>query len=294
MNQLINNEWDFPVGKYYYISDDVDGSLDSFTVRRGKQNFSNLPPRVQKALNNRLCYSSEYMQITGQGMSDVFCNLNKQVAVNAQEFRNAKWVPWADYVREIRSKIGKTLLTRMFKQYITRLRGDEFIVDCLDLVLNAITIDENGEFSYSSINQSSKDNLYLSSWDDFDNEYYFDKFVDLMDYVEKMFQEGILHTNGKLVRTSLIRNIYWMMCNGLETYEEVAIALKCHEEYEDSDEVYESASPLKDPQTFKDACRGTGPDNIEICHMIFQKIITEVEQTLLNDEARRLEGLFTQ
>ena len=294
MNQLINNEWDFPVGKYYYISDDVDGSLDSFTVRRGKQNFNNLPPRVQKALNNRLCYSSEYMQITGQGMSDVFCNLNKQVAVNAQEFRNAKWVPWADYVREIRSKIGKTLLTRMFKQYITRLRGDEFIVDCLDLVLNAITIDENGEFSYSSINQSSKDNLYLSSWDDFDNEYYFDKFVDLMDYVEKMFQEGILHTNGKLVRTSLIRNIYWMMCNGLETYEEVAIALKCHEEYEDSDEVYESASPLKDPQTFKDACRGTGPDNIEICHMIFQKIITEVEQTLLNDEARRLEGLFTQ
>ena len=114
-----------------------------------------------------------------------------------------------------------------------------------------------------------------------------------MDYVEKMFHEGILHTNGKLVRTSLIRNIYWMMCNGLETYEEVAIALKCHEEYEDSDETYESASPLKDPQTFKDACRGTGPDNIEICHMIFQKIITEVGQTLLNDKARRLEGLFT-
>ena len=79
MNQLINNEWDFPAGKYFYISDDVDGSLDSFTVKRQKQNFKDLPPRVQKALKNRLCYSSEYMQITGQGMSDVFCNLNKQL-----------------------------------------------------------------------------------------------------------------------------------------------------------------------------------------------------------------------
>ena len=70
-------------------------------------------------------------------MSLIFINTNAMVAPNEQELRNASVSDWSEYVRKLREN-NLNLLRLMFKDPITRYVGDEWIVYCLDLAIQAV------------------------------------------------------------------------------------------------------------------------------------------------------------
>jgi len=134
IKSLFDDEYTIPEGKYEFISDELAGTISSFTVRKGKQKFSDLPERVRSVLKERQASISLYTQISFDGMSDVFQNVNSGVPLNAQELRNAYSTKWADFVREISDEVS-SLLGKLFKDHRFRLKGEEWIVDCLDIVI---------------------------------------------------------------------------------------------------------------------------------------------------------------
>ena len=106
-------------------------------------------------------------------MSEVFENLNSGVPLNHQEHRNASNSPWADYIRELSEK-NSSLLSLIFKNHVSRLSGDEWMVQSIDFVLNATQIDDpndrdcnftanyDGKINFHAINQGTLNNLYKS------------------------------------------------------------------------------------------------------------------------------------
>jgi len=278
IKSLFNDEYSIPEGTYYFISDEQNGILSTFVVRKGKQKFSNLPERVQTVVLERLASVSVYKQITLEGMSEVFQNLNSGVPLNPQELRNAYCTPWADYIRKVADEIS-SLLSKLFKDPRFRLKGEEWVAECFDLQLNAIDIDaETNDVSCKSITQSTKNKLYLS---DFLNEeeenYYFNKFIEMMDFISKMIDENVLEEKS-LVRSSAVQNLFWMMCNGIETYEQAVSAVELHEKaYKDKDRVYPCGDEDK---TFKECCDGKSKENLEFRYIIFSEILKKLPVTV--------------
>ena len=162
---LVNDVYGIPEGRYEYIRHPQDTSTSIFRVTRKNNKFSNLPEAVQDTLLERLIIMSVYSQIGYDGMSEVFVNTNSGVFPNPQELRNAKNSPWADYVRALRSEIPE-LIGYMFSNPTKRYCADDWIVDCLDFVLNAVEVDLDEdsptykETNFSAISQSSKNDLY--------------------------------------------------------------------------------------------------------------------------------------
>lgn len=273
---LFSDEYTIPEGKYEYITDEVNGTISSFTVRKGKQKFSDLPERVRDVLVARQAAVSLYTQITISGMSEVFKNVNSGVPLNAQELRNAFDSLWAEYVRTISDEITP-LLAKIFKDPRARLKGEEWVVDCLDFVINGITIDpDTDEVTCTGITQSTKDKLYLSDFlcED-DQNFYFDKFVEMMDFISRMIDEKILELKC-LVRSSAVQNLFWMMCNGVDTYEQAVAAVELHEvAYKDKIRTYTCGD---DEKTFKECCGGSGKENFEFRYIIFSEILEEVSK----------------
>jgi len=207
-------------------------------------------------------------------MSEVFQNVNSGVPLNGQELRNAYSTPWAEYVRNAADEVS-ALLAKMFKDHRYRLRGEEWIADCLDMNIQAIDVDPIlNETTYSSVSQSTKNKLYKS---DFliqtDENFYFDKFIELMDFMTLMIQENILEVKT-LTRASAVQNLYWMMCNGVDTYEQVVRAVELHNTaYTDKDRTFTCG---EDDKTFKECCNGMSGENLKARHIVFNEIIEKV------------------
>lgn len=280
INDLFNDVYSIPAGKYEFITDGVNGTISSFVVRKGKQKFSDLPDRVRKVLREREASISLYTQITLQGMSDVFQNVNDGVPLNPQELRNAYSTPWAEYVRNISDEIC-ALLAKLWRDHVSRLRGEEWIVDCLDLTIQAISIsddstDDNSskKVEVSGVNQTSKNRLYKSDFlTEEDQHYYFDKFVELMDFVDRMIDQKVLDDND-LTRASAVQNLYWMMCNGLDTYDQVVSAAKLHNlAYYDKNRTFVCG---EDEKNFKECCNGMSAENLKVRYTILTEIISKV------------------
>ena len=292
---LINDIYSIPEGRYGYIRDPQDHSISVFTVKRNKNKFSNLPKPVQRTLLNRLIIVSEYTQIGYDGLSEVFLNTNSGVFPNAQEIRNALNSPWADYVRALRSEIPQ-LLGHMFKNFKKRYCGDDWIVDCLDFVLNVKTDDFNDEnevinTTYSPITQSSKTKLYESDFPSAAEQIRIkDTFIDLASFVDQMIDEKITKEDKKLLkRKALLQNLFYMMYHGLTTYEQVQQAVELHDKaYFDKKNVFypnwSDADTDKqfDDLTFKNACEGSRAINMEFRCLQLTKIISEVMGTELS------------
>ena len=292
---LINDIYSIPEGRYGYIRDPQDHSISVFTVKRNKNKFSNLPKPVQRTLLNRLIIVSEYTQIGYDGLSEVFLNTNSGVFPNAQEIRNALNSPWADYVRALRSEIPQ-LLGHMFKNFKKRYCGDDWIVDCLDFVLNVKTDDFNDEnevinTTYSPITQSSKTKLYKSDFPTPAEQVRIkDTFIDLASFVDQMIDEKITKEDKKLLkRKALLQNLFYMMYNGLTTYEQVQKAVELHDKaYFDKKNLFypnwSDADTDKqfDDLTFKNACEGSRAINMEFRCLQLTKIISEVMGTELS------------
>ena len=129
------------------------------------------------------------------------------------------------------------------------------------------------------INQESKWNLYESELVD-NADAYQAIFTSLTDWVSKIVDEASTDKVKTHFKTkSFIQNLFWMMCNGIETYEEAAEAAKLHyEAYADENVRYG-----KDQATFKNACSGTGLANIEFRYIILSRIIGEVSLKFSSD-----------
>ena len=274
ISSLLRDEYSIPSGEYEFISDTDNCSVSTFTVKRGDDKFSDLPKRVQKCIIERQCTISEYTQICLKGMSEVFANVNSGVPLNGQELRNAYCTEWADYVRKIRYEIS-SLLVKMYKDYKLRLRGDEWIVNCLDFVLNAVEIDdETNEVTCSSINQTTMNKLYRSTFlSEEEQSSILNSFIELMDFISKMIDEKVLEEKS-LLRNSAVQNLFWMLRNGLEAYDEVVEATLLQEKaYQNKIRTYGD-----DEKTFKICCDGLGKDNIEFRYEILSEIVEKITE----------------
>ena len=290
IQSLFDDTYTIPEGKYEYITDELNGTIASFIVRKGKQKFSDLPERVREILEERQAAISIYTQITLEGMSEVFQNVNSGVPLNGQELRNAYSTLWAEYVRNIADDVC-SLLAKLFKDHRSRLRGEEWIVDCLDMAIQAIDHDPIlNETKISGVSQTTKNKLYKSDFlVEQDEDFYFDKFVELMDFTTLMIQEEVLGNNNfkPFTRTSAVQNLYWMMCNGLETYDQVVAAVKLHDSaYNDKNRTFTCGDDYK---TFKECCNGMSAENLKARYTVFNEIINKVVPntnnfTALNEE----------
>ena len=294
---LLNNEYRIPEGTYEYVQDKNDSTTSYFTVTRKANTFDCLPELVRDAILDRIQVVSEYTQTDWFGMSLIFINTNAMVAPNEQELRNASVSDWSEYVRKLREN-NLNLLRLMFKDPITHYVGDEWIVDCLDLAIQAVeetetevTFDRkinenrNNEQEYSCfakcnpVNQGSKWKLYESELvDNFD--VYEALFTSLSDWISKMIDEASTDEEKKYLKTkSLIQNLFYMMCNGVETYEEAVLAVDLHRKaYSDTTITY---GP--DEATFKNACSGSSAANVEFRYIILSRILAEVKKETLTD-----------
>ena len=281
IQSLFDDTFTIPEGKYEYITDEVNGSITSFTVRKGKQTFSELPERVREILQSRQAAISLYTQITLEGMSEVFQNVNSGVPLNGQELRNAYSTPWAEYVRNIADETS-SLLAKLFKDHRYRLRGEEWIADCLDMTIQAITIDEIlNETTYHGVSQTTKNKLYKSDFlSENDKNFYSDKFIELMDFITLMIQENILDEKI-LTRSSAVQNLYWMMCNGIDTYDQAVDAVELHNNaYINKSRTFVCGDEDK---IFKECCNGMSGENLKARHIVFKEIITKIVGSNVND-----------
>lgn len=281
IQSLFDDTFTIPEGKYEYITDEVNGSITSFTVRKGKQTFSELPERVREILQSRQAAISLYTQITLEGMSEVFQNVNSGVPLNGQELRNAYSTPWAEFVRNIADETS-SLLAKLFKDHRYRLRGEEWVADCLDMTIQAISIDEIlNETTYRGVSQTTKNKLYKSDFlSEDDKNFYFDKFIELMDFITLMIQENILDEKI-LTRSSAVQNLYWMMCNGIDTYDQAVTAIELHNDaYTNKDRTFVCGD---DEKTFKECCNGMSGENLKARHIVFEEIITKIVGSNVNN-----------
>ena len=303
---LINNRYGIPEGEYGYIRSEKDTSVSRFKVRRNKNKFSDLPKVVQDTLLKRRCIISEYTQIGYDGLSDVFINTNAGVFPNRQELRNAWNSPWADYVRAVRSEVPE-LLGKIFTNFKKRYNGDDWIVECLDFAIAAVTeLDEEVPFegklfngdrdgegnrileTYSAdveispVSQSTKDKLYESNFlSEPEQVGYLQVFKDLSEYINEFIaeidgsdmepKEKVKEIKSLTTKVNLM-NLYWMMCNGIDTYQQARLAVDLHRAaYADSVRCYG-----EDEATFKNACQGSRKSNLEFRYIVLSEIIEAV------------------
>ena len=289
LTDLFDDKWVIPQGRYEYISDMDDVKVSTFKVPRGGCKFSELDVDVQNAIKERDAVISQYTQICLEGLSQVFENVNSGVPLNHQEHRNASSSPWADYIRELSEK-NAALLSLIFKDHVSRLSGDEWIVQCIDFVRNATQIEDvddrdcqytanyDGKINFSAINQGSLNALYQSvELVPEDKEEFSNVFEDLGQYLKRMVSEKVL-TEKDILRRSAVQNLYWMMHNGIEDYNQAKEAIKLHQiKYKDKECTnIDYIDDEDEEKTFKVCCDGLGKDNIEFRYHVLSDIIKRV------------------
>ena len=286
---LLADNYAIPEGEYEYIPDADDNYSGSFVVDKTNNRFSLLPDLVQEAIKSRVTVISEYVQTDWQGMSIAFINTNNMVAPNEQEIRNAFYSEWPEFIRNLR-KHNIDLLSLIFtKDPVKRYCGDEFLLNCIALDKSCIVDTETlNEFSAKvnegkedeeealkinvackALTQKVKDDIYISEFDEDETAYYERVFMHLYDNIRKMQKNKVPFTATQ----SLIQNLFWLMCNGIDTYQEFQLAVKYHQDaYSDANITYSD-----DAATFKNACSGSTKKNIEFRYIILSRIVERVK-----------------
>lgn len=268
LSALKKDEWQIPKGTYQYV---IEDDILQLVIGNHNNVFSKLPKLVQKVINERQLVISEYVQIDYKGLSDVFTNVNSGVPLNRQEKRNAFDSLWASYVRQRSKDIANLLISTIGQNYKFRLKGDEWVADSICFVQNVSPDNITG------VGQSTKDALYRSDIDSVDSEKYLDKFLQLADFVNAMIVDEDVELEDKvLVRPSAVMNLFWMLCNGVETYEQAVEAVILHEKaYKDTTIVNDEGN------NYVWACGGLGAKNNELRMQVLPKIVEKVTQSVL-------------
>ena len=274
---LLNDEYTIPSGSYYYLPDPHSTSLTQFVVGKHNNVFSKLPKLVQKAIKGRKVIVSEYTQIDFIGLSDVFVNVNSGVPLNAQELRNALHTAWAAYVRQMRKELAPLLIKMFGNKYKKRLVGDEWIVDTIDMVLNNYCKDEEiSDFEINGVTQTSKNKLYVSDYDEFNEQKITENFITLASYIDRMIDDNWEELTEKVIlRKSSVMNLFWMINNGIDTYDRAVEALHQHEEAYTDKDLRNDAD-----ESYKWACGGTGTKNMEFRMQVLPEIVSKVKEKI--------------
>ena len=267
---LLSDEYQIPRGSYKYV---IEGDVKTLVVG-GKDNnvFSKLPILLQKAINDRKLVSSEYVQIDYTGLSDVFTSVNSGVSLNNQEKRNAMDSEWADWVRQLRKEIAPLLITVFGTNYKFRLKCDEWIVQCLNFVIDCTPDNIEG------VSQGTMNQLYRSKIEDIEKESLLESFVKLDEYIIKMISDDEFEFDGNeekvkvLSRGSTVINLFWMLNNGINTYEQACAAVIAHEK------IYKNPSSLINDEgnNYVWACGGLGAKNNEMKMQILPQIVEKL------------------
>ena len=271
---LLNDEYTIPSGTYYFLPNPHSTSLSQFVVGKHNNVFSKLPNPVKKAIKCRKVIVSEYTQIDYKGLSDVFVNVNSGVPLNAQELRNALHTSWAAYVRQMRKELAPLLIKMFGDKYKKRLIGDEWIVDAIDMVLNNYCKDEEiSDYEINGVTQTSKNKLYVSDYEDFDEETFTTNFMTLVSYIDTMIDDNWEELTEKVIlRKSSVMNLFWMINNGIDTYDQAVESLYLHEEvYTDKDRRNDA------DESYKWACGGTGTKNMEFRMQVLPEIVEKTK-----------------
>ena len=138
--------------------------------------------------------------------------------------------------------------------------------------LNHGTIDEE-TFSAcvecSALSPKVRDKIYLLDHLQ-DDEYYQSRFTHLYDILTRMKKNKIEFPTSK----ALIQNLFWMFCNGLNSYDEVVQAVELYQKaHADTSITYSD-----DEATFKNACSGVSRKNMEFRYIILSRIVDEVRE----------------
>ena len=268
LKSLIRDDWTIPNNnEYIYLFGD---KVETFKVTSANNKFSKLPEEVKNEILKRSVTVSEYTQIDYKGLSEVFLNVNSGQPLKEQEKRNAYGTEWADYVREVRNE-NMPFLKMIHPNPMKRLHGDNWIANVLCFA-RGITEDE-----IYGIEEITKDALYRSPFSRTDyvdedgvlnkgTDYYSDKFAQLGRYIATMKKQG---TPGA-TRPGTCLNLFWMMCNGIDTYEQAVNAVILHEE------LYNSRTTNERGRTFKWACGCLGMENNAIRMIEVPAIVEEV------------------
>lgn len=274
LESLLNDEYTIPSGTYYYLPDPHSTSLSQFVVGKHNNVFSKLPKPVQKSIKGRKVIVSEYTQIDYTGLSDVFVNVNSGVPLNAQELRNALHTPWAAYVRQMRKELAPLLIKMFGNKYKKRLVADEWIVDTIDMVLNNYCKDkEISDYEINGVTQTSKNKLYVSDYADFDEKKITSQFSTLASYIDMMIDDKWEELSEDVIlRKSSVTNLFWMMNNGIETYDQAVEALHLHEEAYTDKDLRNDAD-----DTYKWACGGSGAKHMQFRMQVLPEIVEKAK-----------------
>jgi len=264
LSALMRDEWQIPKGVYTYVLED---DVQQLVVGPHNNTFSKLPKLVRNLISKRQVVISEYTQIDYKGLSEVFLNVNSGVELNPQEKRNAFGTAWADYVRELRKDLAPLMLMVHGDNHKYRLKSDNWIADALCFVRNVTPQNTIG------ITQITKNALYRSDFNEDEVQPLTLKFQQLMDYVTSMItDENVDLDETEITRPVSCMNLLWMMCNGIETYDEAVDAMILHEKF------YGDTSTLMNDKgrNFQWACGFLGSENNEIRMNVLPSIIKQV------------------
>ena len=218
---LITNQYKLPRGSYTYVCDD---EVKTLTIGSNTY-FSDLKENVQELILERELVISEYTQINGKGMRDVFLAANAGCSPNDQERRNVEYTSWAPWIRSIRHNNNDLCIKAAGKNHKYRLKGDQFLTATINLALRLKFIEE-GE-KVPTVTQSTMNKMYSGDFLTEDQKESFEANFNLLDnWMDRLRkEEGI---DDKMLTASTMQNLYWMMTNGLTEYEDAVVAVKMH------------------------------------------------------------------
>jgi len=272
ITDLINDKWRIPKGTYNVAFSSQPGDVATLVIGSHNNVFSKLAPTWKKLILQRKLVITEYKQISYHGLSQVFVAVNGGVPLNRQEKRNASDSWYAGWFRSLRkeAKVTALLILAVGKEYMKRLKGDEFLVDSVDYITR-VTKD-----TPAGVSQKTKDTLYESAYFGEETEDQIRKsFALLADFVPMLIDEindGKWDFNDTaLTRGSTITNLLWLIYNGCDEYEDVKKALVLHEaEYRNPNRVNE------DGNNYVWACGGLGAKNNELRMEVLNGILEKL------------------
>lgn len=276
IRDLLEGDYKIPTGTYQYILDNDDTIREEFICSKNNT-FDTLPEEIQRLIIDRSLVISEYTQIHYEGLSDVFRNVNSGVPLNDQEIRNSMNTPWADWIRSLRktTEIRDLLNTTKGHNHMYRLAGDEYLAQCIDYVLGC-----DDEQNVRAIAQRSMNVMYSSDISDVPTGQYEDTFINLSEYIHAMIDDDDVKIESKfLTRPYTVMNIFWMMMNGLDTYEDVVTATV---EYEKCLKVNSAIWPYMNEKgnNLVWACNGLGTMH----NKMKMAVLNEILETIMDEE----------
>ena len=160
-----------------------------------------------------------------------------------------------------------------------RLSGDEFLGQCIDYVLGC-----DDEQNVRGSNQNTMNKMYSSDISNVPTGQFEDTFINLSEYIHKMIDDKDVKIESKFItRPYTVMNMFWLMMNGLDTYEEVVTAM---EEYDKSLKVKDNVWPYMNEKgnNLVWACNGQGTMNNKMKMAVLNEILEIVLQENLMEE----------